>query len=219
MNWIFIPARRGSKGIPFKNRLLFPYTADIIPDCLAHNTVVSTNDEKILKTKGYKFLAYKRDEELCRDETNIRDVLLDFFESSIFKAIGGKKTDLVCMLYLTYPTREWKEIILAQKFLTDHKARSLLCREEMNEEIHPYRYFYEGKNKTGKQIVKHDLYRRQDYPVMFKASHYIFMAYVDEIGKLNKNLWNKNTVFFPVDNSLDIDTENDIKKLRRKYGK
>jgi len=43
-----IPARKDSKGIPFKNRKLFDYTAKTIPKSECKNTIVSSNDSQII---------------------------------------------------------------------------------------------------------------------------------------------------------------------------
>ena len=47
MIYYVIPARKGSKGLPFKNRKLFDITAKTIPDDAKPHTIVSTDDEHI----------------------------------------------------------------------------------------------------------------------------------------------------------------------------
>ena len=44
-----IPARRNSKGFPFKNRKLLDYTINEIPIELHGKTIVSTDDEEIIE--------------------------------------------------------------------------------------------------------------------------------------------------------------------------
>jgi len=214
MDWIIIPARQNSKGLPGKNRKLFSFTADQIPFLYKDKTIVTTDDTFILsQALSYGFLAYYRKESLCQDNSNIKDVLLDVIENS-YPEIS--KRDIITMLYLTYPERRWNQVIKTYRFFKDNHANSLLCREEKTqEEIHPYRWFYDNKNGTGTQIVKHNLYRRQDYPLMFKVNHFIFMAYANEIKKLNKNLWNKNTIFYPIDIPIDIDNIKDYEAFQR----
>jgi CMP-N-acetylneuraminic acid synthetase len=211
MNWIIIPARQGSKGLPLKNRKLFSYTANMIPSSLVSRVIVTTDDMTICHvalTKGFHI--HIRRAELCTDTAHTKSVLLD-----VINHYNIPDTDKITMLYLTYPTRTWKQIIAAHKFFDRVKGKSLLCREEQtNDEIHPYRWFFDSmKDCTGRQIIKHDLYRRQDYPRMFKASHAIFIAYAGEIKKLNKNLWNKKTVFYPIGEMVDVDTIKDFEHL------
>jgi len=44
---ILIPARKNSKGIPFKNRKLFDHTAKIIPDNYKQYTYVFSDDSVV----------------------------------------------------------------------------------------------------------------------------------------------------------------------------
>ena len=88
-----------------------------------------------------------------------------------------------------------------------NQAKSLLCKEEIKD--HPCLSMYELEENKGKQIISHDLYRRQDYPKCFRLSHFISIFDSREFSKLNNNLYNEGTLFFPVDLSLDVDTEND----------
>ena len=44
---IVIPARRNSKGLPFKNRQLFRHTVDKIPNKFLKDIIVTTDDEVI----------------------------------------------------------------------------------------------------------------------------------------------------------------------------
>ena len=72
-----------------------------------------------------------------------------------------------------------------------------------------------GDNK-GKQIITHDLYRRQDYPKCFEISHFICIFKVNELNNLNKNMYNDNTIFFPIDCVVDVDTQKDFDKVVKK---
>mgnify|MGYP000362601985 CR=1 FL=1 len=76
--FFIIPARRDSKGLPFKNRKLLDYTINNIPTELHEKTIVTTNDEEIIKRlSSTKINVLKRDEKLCLDDVNIRDVMED----------------------------------------------------------------------------------------------------------------------------------------------
>jgi CMP-N-acetylneuraminic acid synthetase len=46
---LLIPARRNSKGLPFKNRLLFEHTISTIPTEYFKNLLVSTDDEVLIE--------------------------------------------------------------------------------------------------------------------------------------------------------------------------
>ena len=116
------------------------------------------------------------------------------------------------MLYLSYPERQWEEIEKAISFLKSVKdIRSLLCKKEIK--THPWLCLIEEGENFGKQIVEHNLYRRQDYPKCFEISHYISIFYASEVQFLNKNLYNSKTVFYPIEEKVDVDSFNDLKRF------
>lgn len=201
-----IPARKNSKDIPLKNRILFKYTANIIPKNLCKKIIVSTNDNEIIKLASkYKFNTHKRSEINSSDIASTKDFLIEIIEDM---NLSGQ----ICMLYLTYPQRKWSDVVNAIKFFKDQKASSLLCREEIK--THPYVCLYEHEKFKGKQIVKHDLCRRQDYPKCFKICHNIAIFNCKEIHNLNSNIYNDDTIYFPIKTSLDIDTPLDLCKFK-----
>lgn len=212
MNWIIIPARKGSKGFPRKNRVLFDYTAKTIPSCMKRKVIVTSNDDEILQRGEYfGFDSYTRSDSLSRDETPTKDVLKDVIVNN---KINDK--DILIMLYLTYPNRGWDEVEKAFNFFQTFEANSLLCREELSNEKHPFLWLMDNEDGTGKQLVKHNLCRRQDYPKMFKICHYIFMCRAKEIDSLNSNLYNEKTVFFPIDQQIDVDCEEDFLRFKKR---
>lgn len=204
---LIIPARAGSKGFPGKNRKLFKSTLKEIPAEFRPDTIVSTDDEEIKKMcEGTGVKVHHRNSELSSDEASTRDVLLNIAEE--FKLLNE---DMI-LLYLTYPQRDWLDIISIYHFFQKNKFRSLLCRLELKS--HPYLCMYELPNNRGKQIIEHDLCRRQDYPKMFEISHYIGIFKSEELFKLNKNLYNLDTYFYPIDHVIDVDYEKDYDRYK-----
>ena len=210
---IIIPARFGSKGFPLKNRELFKWTADSIPKSRVGDVWVTTDDDVIKLTAfDYGFGVIDRPDELAGDEASVRDTMVHAVET-----IGCSSYDLITMLYLTYPQRTWQHILNAHKFFIKHHdmgiTNSLLCRKEIK--TSPFLYLEEtgAKGLFGKQLKKHDLYRRQDYPTCFEISHFISMFTVGELYKLNSNLYNKSTVFYKIPDVIDVDYVTDLKKL------
>jgi len=203
---LFIPAREGSKGVPHKNRKLFDFTVNEIPKELQSKLVVSTDDDIVLKKCIEKNLDfYKRSEILSNDTASMKDVLLDF----ITKYKIHEDTNIV-LLYLTYPERKWQDIINAFDFFNFNKAKSLLCKKDIK--TNPYLCMYEKENK-GEQVIQHNLYRRQDYKHIFEISHFIGIFKAGEIKNLNNNLYNKETIFFKIEDVIDVDTFQDLKKI------
>ena len=209
-NWFVIPARKGSKGLVFKNRKLLEHTLDIIPDSEYENTIVTSDDEKIIKAvQNTKIRSLFRDSSIAQDETPIKNVMAD-----VIKKNNIKETDTITMLYLTYPQRRWSSIQDAISFFKENKSDSLLCSKSVD--THPFLCMYDLGDNKGKQIITHDLYRRQDYPKCFEISHFICIFKVNELNNLNKNMYNDNTIFFPIDYVVDVDTQKDFDKVVKK---
>ena len=71
-----IPARRDSKGLPFKNRKLLDYTLNEFPNDMREKVIVTTNDEEIIeKLSNTEFNVLEREEKLSDDKTRITDVI------------------------------------------------------------------------------------------------------------------------------------------------
>ena len=203
-----IPARRNSKGLPFKNRKLFDYTIKSIPYEFLNSVIVTTDDEVIIdKCKSLGINYVSRDPLLALDETPTKDVIIDLINRGLLI-----NDDICVMLYLTYPERTWDDIAKAILFMESKEAKSLLCKKTIKN-THPYLYMFEGKNYTGTQLVEHNLYRRQDYPKVFEISHFISIFEILEVFNLNGNLYNKKTIYYPIGDVTDVDTEEDLKTI------
>jgi len=146
-----------------------------------------------------------RNAKLSGDEISTKDVLLD-----VMQKYNIVDEEIVMMLYLTYPERTWTDIEAALNFFLDNNAKSLLCRVEPKS--HPYLCMFSENDNKGSQIVEHNLYRRQDYPECFELSHFICIFRANELEKLNKNLYNKDTIFYKIERPVDVDTKEDLKR-------
>jgi len=202
-----IPARRNSKGFPFKNRKLLDYTINEIPIELHEKTIISTDDEEIIERLSPTSInVLKRDEELCLDDVNIRSVMMDVADQ-----FNMNPNDTIVMLYLTSPSRKFSDIKKILDYYDEREIRTLTCCVEPK--THPYLCLYKKEDKKGEQVVKHDLYRRQDYPECFEIRHFVCIFQVDEIQKLNSNMYNESTIFYKIDSDIDVDHENDLKEF------
>ena len=205
---IIIPARKGSKGLPGKNRILLDYTLSKIPKEYHKKVIVSTDDDYIVKKIQNDWPSCKihlRSKESALDTASTKQCLEEVIDD--FSLQGD-----VVMLYLTYPEREWREVEKAYNWFVSNEAESLLCREPIDS--HPYLYMYELANNQGEQLIKHELYRRQDYPKCFKICHMISIFSVKEFKFLNKNLYNHKTLYYKIDSALDVDTLQDFRRIR-----
>ena len=202
-----IPARRNSKGFPFKNRKLLDYTIKEIPIELHGKTIVSTDDEEIIEKLSHTGInVLKRDEKLCLDDVNIRNVMMDVADK-----FDMNPNDTIVMLYLTSPDRKFSDIKKILGYYDERKIRTLTCCVEPK--THPYLCLYKKEGEKGEQVVKHDLYRRQDYPECYEVSHFVCIFQVEEIQKLNKNMYNESTIFYKIDNDVDVNYENDLREF------
>lgn len=192
-----IPARKGSKGFPHKNRYLFKFTAELVKD----KTVIVTSDDDFIRKQAekYNFIFHKRNKKLSSDTADINGVMADVIKRH-------KINDDVCMLYLTYPKRKKKHIEIITAYYKKIKAKSLLCLTPCL--THPY-LAMENKIEKWRLFIQHDLYRRQDYPEAMKLSHYVAIFHSSEISKLNKQLFNNDTKYYIIGDVLDVDKKTD----------
>jgi len=209
MIYYVIPAKRDSEGFPFKNRKLFENTIKTIPDKYKKNVIVTTNDQVILDHSAYHGVKaiYRNNENsglnIHTHTSSMKDVLTD-----VVHFCDLNDNDIIVMLYLTYPQRTWEDIQKAIDYFNIANATSLLCRKKPK--THPYLCIY----NDGKQIIKHNEYRRQDYPEVWEISHFIQIAYVFELYRLNKNLYNDYTVYMTIEDKIDVDYEKDLRELK-----
>ena len=186
---------------------MFEYTAKTIPANFAEDVYVTTDDEYIIKqAKYYRFNILKRKEELSLDNVSIKHVLQNVVEEC-------KITEDITMLYLTYPRRTWDDIMEFYRVFTKNNRAPIICKKKIIN--HPYLCFYEMCDNKGKQVIQHDLYRRQDYPACFQICHFLFSCKTEDLGKLNLNLYHENMYFHEIEESkcLDIDTQQDFQKV------
>jgi CMP-N-acetylneuraminic acid synthetase len=201
--YYIVPARMGSKGFPLKNRTLikyaYPKLIELAYDNGKENVIISTDDDVIDKRYGDKFLIHGRSNGSASDTASMKDVLKD-----IVKDYNLNPYDILVTLYLTYPQRKKKDIQTAIDYFISNGCRSLLCKKAVK--THPYLCIYEN----GKQVIKHNLYRRQDYPEVFEISHFMSITQVKELKNLNNNLYNNNTFFKLIEEKIDVDSKEDL---------
>jgi CMP-N-acetylneuraminic acid synthetase len=206
--YYIIPCRKNSKGFRYKNRFLFEKTANKLNE-LKDKVIITSDDSHIEKLNvkyGFKFL--KRSKDLSLDKTDMRSVLIDVVEKFELKA-----EDNLVLLYLTYPERTIEDIHDVVDFYKINNGSSLLCKEELIQ--HPFLCFYNKKDNKAERIIKHDLYRRQDYPDCFFGSHFIAIVKVSSLKYVDKNLFSNDTIFYDLkDHKLDVDYELDYLKLK-----
>ncbi len=203
--WFVIPARKDSKGIKFKNRKLFNYTAISLPEDIGKQVVVSSNDEHILQAAAkFGFTCLERSSEIAKDQSSMRDVLLN-----VIQELSIAPNDDIILLYLTYPQRKWSDIEKIYDFFKKNNATTLSCAIDIAD--HPYLCYYEQEGYQGKPIVEHSLYRRQEYPKCFRQSLFVAIFKARKVDQVNDSLLTNDTIFYKLKRKvIDIDRDVDM---------
>lgn len=214
MNILYlIPARGGSKGIPYKNikslagKPLIYYSIDVARELTTDNHIcVSTDDDKIIEiveSYGLK-VPFKRPNHLATDEATTNDVLLhaiDFYEKQ------GLFYDVVVLLQPTSPLRRTSHVKEALQLYAEDldmvvsvkksHAASVLCQE--NEEG----YLEFSFNKTGLQ--------RQKVTKFYEYNGAIYIINIRSFKQKGlSKLTKKRKYIMDETFSIDIDTINDF---------
>ena len=157
----FIPARKGSKGIPGKNfkklngHPLIKYTLDTIKKLQKKSNVhifISTDDEKIkryCKRKGFEII-YNRPKNLSTSKSNIVDTVLHGLRW--FENYNKINIDIILLLQPTSPIRKIDEISKAIDYFKKKKIQSLVSVSPVKE--HPFQILEEKKDNRWRFIKK-----------------------------------------------------------------
>lgn len=209
MVYYVVPARRGSKGLPFKNRTLVRVLLPKIPPDARARTIVTTDDEDIKAwALGLGVRVVDRPSELAQDQVAIWPVM----EHAV-RTAGLADGDVVVMLYPTYPQRSWADVERALAFFEEQGAPSMCCRKRVA--THPYLAYVALPGSRGRRVIDHQLYRRQDYPECFELSHFVCAFRVGMLPILDNQMLCADSVYFPIDDVIDVDTPADLWAWRR----
>lgn len=207
-----IPARGGSKGIPYKNikelngKPLIMYTVDvarqIFPD---ENICVTTDDQKIrsiVEDHGLH-VPFVRPSCLATDQATSQDVLrhaLNFFEEK------GLFYDAILLLQPTSPFRLKRHIEEAINLYTDNCDMVVSVKETA---ANPYYNLFEEDEFGYLHISKGkgNFTRRQDAPVVWEYNGSIYVINSNSLKTLTFSAFS-HKIKYPMDNiySIDIDT-------------
>lgn len=204
-----IPARGGSKGIPYKNikllagKPLICYSIDVARELTSDDNIcVSTDDEQIIEVVekyGLK-VPFKRPAFLATDDATTNDVLLHSLDFYIRK---GFEYEVLVLLQPTSPLRKISNIKEALDLYTSDidmvvsvkksKAPAVLCND--NNEGYLELYF----NKEG--LV------RQRMKPFYEYNGAIYIINVTSLRQKGLSGFNKKQKYVMDDiSSIDIDT-------------
>ena len=215
-----IPAREGSRGLPEKNikdllgKPLISYTITSALKCEKINSVYFNSDSDRYLDIGEKWGAkrYKRPAELAKDNTSMKDVLIDFFNYLNKKQ---KKFDAIIILYPTNPLRT---VTFISEFLDQFilMGGNLPFISVKKPRTHPYLCYKRKANGNLGKLFKFDenkFYRRQQYPNYYRLAGGTYIIPVNYIREVNAQLFCDKSYSYIMPDSepyVDVDTELDF---------
>ena len=202
-----IPARKNSKGLKFKNRLLFNYTKKFIKKIKWFDKIIVASDDEYFASKCKKtnFFYYKRQKKNSKDTSSIKEVM----EEIITKFKLNNNT-IIWLFYLTIPDRKIADYKKLKKITMKNDFLSAMSFIPIK--THPYDCWI--IKKKIKKLINIDVCRRQDKIELFEHHHYLCAFKSQEIKKLNSELLNSNTYPIILNKSIiEIDTKKDLKNF------
>ena len=221
---IFIPARKGSKGIPGKNLIdlngkpLIDYTLNTVKKLMENSKFdfypfISSDDDKILKfcsEKGFS-TDYKRPEAISGDKSILIDAIWDALDWLL--KIKNIIPDAVLLLQPTSPIRKKEDIENAINSVKGKNNFSVVSVTKMRE--HPYecvKINYNNWSYISEPV--HETRGRQDYEDNFFFIDGNFYFASTDFLKTNKSFIVRNRTKFHIIKqvlAIDIDTDQDLK--------
>ena len=209
---VIIPARKGSKGIPGKNKKLFngnpliQYTIDVALSIFPNDAIcISTDDSDIQQIGLQNGLSTPslRPDYLSDDKASARDVILYEIQKI------GKEVDTIIYLQPTSPLRTEQNLKEAINLYQMDSIDMLVSVSEAK--ANPYFNLFEENEEKNLVISKmHHSKSRQDAPAVyqFNGAIYIINARSIEKGEISEFLKIKKYVMSQSE-SIDIDNEFD----------
>lgn len=218
----FIPARKGSKGIPDKNitdlngiPLIAHSIIQARESALIDKIIVSTDSEEIAKVAEEYGAAVKglRPDVLSGDTAVLYDVMNYEIRNHELKE---NSFDIIVLLQPTSPLRQTVFIDSALRAFVDEQQLSAVSVSEVRE--HPI--FMRTISEEGKLqpvLTMKSTVRRQDLPAYYRVNGMIYINKIEDILKgfvsFNDNI---SPIVIPEGYDVDIDTMDDLEKARRR---
>lgn len=207
---IIIPARKGSKGLPNKNKLILgkiPLIQWSIEHALnelsGYDVLVTTDDLEIINLcKKLKVGYRERSEDLASDSAMMIDVLADAL--SFYEQAAKKKIEEVILLQPTFPFRTNADAINFKKLLDNFKFDNIVSVIQVND-THPARMYKIQDNYLVSIDEKYNNFNRQDLPPIYlrNGAYYAFKSQLIR----ERKLYGQNILPFVMDenNRVNID--------------
>lgn len=218
-----IPARKGSKGLPGKNKKLLlgkpliSWTFDVALEAKMFDRIwVSTDDEdvqKIALSHGID-VPELRPVELAQDSSPTKDVILHSLDR--VKELYDESFEHIVLLEPTSPLREVSDIKIAFKKLLEHSTATSIVGVGEVESQHPVFLAKEGKDNILVPYLNKDftVKRRQDIEKLYFFEGSLYISTVNSFKK-NGCFYHSHTIYQKFDKikSIEIDDAHDFEMV------
>jgi N-acylneuraminate cytidylyltransferase len=210
-----IPARKGSKGLPEKNKKklgtqpLIEYSIDFAAQNKKKDDeiCISTNDSDVIKICEKKGVSvpFIRPEYLSNDTATSYDVIKHALDH--YKKVN-KYFDAILLLQPTSPFRTQEDF---DKLLYEYDADTdMVVSVKLTKENPYFTLFEEDKGGFLKKSKQGDFERRQDCPEVYAFNGSMYLIKVKSLTKNKISEFKKiKKVIMPAERSVDIDTFED----------
>jgi CMP-N-acetylneuraminic acid synthetase len=204
----FIPARKGSKGIPGKNKKdfcgkpLVQWSIDQAKESkLFDKIIVSSDDDDILEiARNSGVEAVRRQDELSGDDVKTDDVMFDYF------AREENKCEYICLLQPTSPLRNVEDITKTFKAIQKKKWFSVVSVT-----WNPIMGWVKEPSKAGSMCLYqvHKRPNRQTRDNFFLENGAVYWVTYGSFIALSNRIINPQKCYvyeMPPERSLEVDT-------------
>lgn len=209
-----IPARKGSKGVPGKNKAqilgkpLITYTIEAARKSeLITDICVSTDDEFIHElTNNYRDIKlHKRDESLASDKSPIVDTVVE-----ILNWIGSEY-DAIMVLQPTSPLRTSNNIDESIKLLESQEKTNCVISVCEMQDVHPARMYWLDGGHLNSILPEFQTVRRQEIPSAYYRNGSIYIVRAESFLKKNSFMIPPITPYvMPTSWLVNIDEPHDL---------
>ncbi len=220
-----IPARGGSKGVPFKNikdlngKPLLQYTAEVALKSKKLSRVILSSDNKkiidVAKSIGLD-VPFVRPVNLSQDKSPTLPVILHAL--NFLDEIHSEEYDAVCLLQVTTPFRTVSFLDTAIEKFINSGSDSLISTQKVPHEYNPHWVFMKDpdenlKISTGDPEI---ISRRQELPEAYHRDGSIYITKVEVLQK-QESLYGNTicNIESDPDTYVNIDTEKDWVKAEQ----
>tara|TARA_Y100000591_G_C21853552_1_gene713342 strand:+ start:3840 stop:4562 length:723 start_codon:yes stop_codon:yes gene_type:complete len=213
-----IPARKGSKGVPGKNKKmiagkpLISWTIDFAIETKVFDRIlVSTNDDDIINIVNEKKLEipFSRPEDLSTDTSPTNELVIHCIEQ--LKMKKNEEYDYIVILEPTSPIRDIKDFFSAfDQLLSNSNAKSIVGISKVDAQ-HPV--FLTKKNKDSfisfYEPRKENSIRRQDISPLYFFDGSFYISEVQSFLQ-NKTFYHDQTLGYELEKSKSFELDDPV---------